>query len=477
MSRVSVDVAVIGGELCGLAAGARAAQAGRRVTVIDDGEVLHKPLGDRLAPIAATAWRLPTTGAAAALFDDLAMRADARRLLGDPVGLGVVDDPDLRCVIPVNADARSRELHRCFGDRADALLRLLEDVDVDARVGVLDELGALHEDGILFEARRARGRVSALGRRADVGAVDDDVNALKGDGYALAPVLTQLGPFLQAQMSGADGLAHHLAAGLLKSGTLLGGAGTGLGPRMVVADLLLSFIKSHGGEIIQDRVSRVDVDGGRIALLATERRKHEVVPRAVVDATAARDLVDRLPSSRGREKLLSLQGRVTTHGGATSVRWLLPASALPQGMPPLALVLDAGSDDAEPTPVLVGLYAGAPLPDATKGAAPAEDGVAVVATAVTKDSTRVEQVLKRLMPFAHTMARATDVVDAAAVAGHYDVKDSEHPLQGRRPRTPYKNLFRAGRDLAPAWGLDGELAASKSVASLIEGVFPKQPKA
>ena len=440
--------------------------------VIDDGDTLHKALGDRLVPVATTAWRIPGKGPGTAILDDLGLRADARRLLGDPVGIGVVDDPDLRCVIAVAPEARIREFNRCFGDDADRIRNALDALDADSRADAFDELRALHEDGFLFEARRAKGRVQALGKIASTSAVDPDVAALRADGFGLAPVMSQLGTFVQSQFGGADGLAMQQAAALLKMGTLIGGVGAGLGPRPVIRDLLLGFIKSHGGDVVEGRVDAIAVDGSRIASLTTEQNKHEVIPRVVVDATAARDLTDRLPSSRAREKILAQQGRVTVHGGAISVRWLLPISALPKGLPPVALVLGA---DGIP-PVLIGLYQGAPLSDIGKDSHLSDDTIAVVGTAIVKDSSLVDAALRRVLPFAHGKARATDVVDAGAVCGHYDVKDSEHPLEGRRPRTALKNLFRAGRDLAPAWGMDGELAAARSVAALIESAFPKQSR-
>ncbi len=100
----------------------------------------------------------------------------------------------------------------------------------------------------------------------------------------------------------------------------------------------------------------------------------------------------------------------------------------------------------------------------------------VVATAPTRDGSVIEEVLGRLLPFARNAARAADVVDVSAMCALYELKDSEHVLGGRRPRTPWKNLVRAGRDLAPGWGTDGELIAARSVFTLVDHVFPKPPK-
>jgi hypothetical protein len=153
------------------------------------------------------------------------------------------------------------------------------------------------------------------------------------------------------------------------------------------------------------------------------------------------------------------------------VRWLLPVRVLPRGMPPLMLALDP----AGALPTLIGIYGGAAPSETGKGSHLDEQLVCVVATANTRESGPVEETLNRIMPFARSAARAADVVDASAVATHYEIKDSEHILGGRRPRTALKNLVRAGRDLAPAWGTDGEIVAARSVFALVDKLFPKQP--
>jgi hypothetical protein len=81
------------------------------------------------------------------------------------------------------------------------------------------------------------------------------------------------------------------------------------------------------------------------------------------------------------------------------------------------------------------------------------------------------------MPFSRDVARARDLVigDAArAVLPQWQVVESEHPLGGRRPMTPFSNLLRAGRDLVPAFGLDGELAAARAVVAAAEHALGKR---
>lgn len=467
---MTVDVAVVGRELCGLAAGALCAQAGRRVMVIDDGDVPGRALGDRLAPLASSLYRLPAAGPVTALLDDLGQKADARRLLGDPIGIGVIDDPDLRCTFPLGEDARLRELGRALGDAGRQIAGQLQGLDTSRRHAALQELRALHEDGWWFEARRAKKRVLALGSAGALDVDDLDTGAFFANEQGIAPVLAQVAAFTQWRVAAPiRGLAGSGAAVALQTGTSMG---MGLGPRAALAEVLIAFIIHHGGELVHDRVAAIDANGRVVTALRTEHRRDEVVPTAVIDATWSRDLVDRLPSGRPREKLLTQQGRVVASGGATSVRWLLPARVLPRGMPPVVLVLDPETT----APALVTICQGAPLAETGKNSHLDEQLVCVVATALTKDGGRLEETLQRLMPFSRSAARAADVVDVSALCARYELKDSEHILGGRRPRTPFKNLMRAGRDLAPAWGTDGELVAARSVFALVDRVFPKQPK-
>jgi hypothetical protein len=470
MSRRVFDVVVVGGELCGLAAAALLAQAGKRVALIDDDDRFARVLGDRLCPIAPSLWRMPPQGPVAALFDGLGLKSDARRLLGDATALGVVDDDDLRCVVPVSEDARSREFGRCFGaPRGAVMAGALGAFDATSRAALFAELGTLHEDGWWFQARRARRRWQALGAVGRVDDVDASVQPLWGDGDALAPVLAQLRPFVQCRAEAAPrGLAGFVAATQLCAGVP---TAFPLGARPALHDLLRRFVLQHGGEAFADRVEAVSVDGPRVLGLTTASQRLEIAPRVVVDATVGRDLARRLPISRRQARLLAQQARVVDAGGASAVRWLLPVQALPRGMPTTVLVLGEGAP-----PVLVAVSPGALVADAGKTTQLDDRLACVTAVATTLDVGLITAVLERLLPFASASIRAHDVVDARGFHGPLSILDSQHPLGGRRPRTPFSNLVRAGRDLAPAYGIDGELLTARSVVAIVDQSFPPPPK-
>src|SRR5207248_5271067 len=101
----------------------------------------------RFVPTTPTLLRLPTHGPVAHLLDSLGLKQDARRVLGEPGGLGVVDDPDIRMVVPVEGDSRAKELARVFGaDEGARTAARLHDATGDARFGLLAEAALIHED-------------------------------------------------------------------------------------------------------------------------------------------------------------------------------------------------------------------------------------------------------------------------------------------------------------------------------------------
>ncbi len=473
MSRLSCDVLIVGTELCGLAAGALIAQqhAGRRVVVVEDGDpTLGLPLGDRVAPVAPSLVRLPTHGAAAQVLETLGLRQDARRALGaEPGGLGLIDDPEIRMIVPVDAEARARELSRVFlADEGARAATRLHDVDAEGIAPLLDEAALVHEDGF-FEKRRARKRLEALGGAARL---DDDPEVSGFGELAMGVALTQLVPFAQGRTdASARGLAGHLAALQLQAGVHASAKG-GLGPRGALGELLLEIIRRHRGEVLKERVEAVHADGKHVTSVQITGA-NDYAARVVIDATSRRDVGARLPEGRRRDKLLESEARVVPGADAAAARWLVPIAALPRGMPPVFLVLRPPPDHG----VLVGVFAGASLKQGHKTSGIDDTSVAVVATTVCavdageRAAQEVSFLLDRLMPFARDLARTRDLMFGAAaraVLPSWRVVESEHLLGGRRPMTPYANLLRAGRDLVPGLGIDGEIAAARAVAAAAE---------
>ena len=475
MSLLHADVAVVGNELCGYAAAALLAHANRRVIILDDDEGTDaRPLGDRLVPLVPTLWRVPTSGPAGTLVDQLGLRQRARHELGEPVGVGLIDDPDVRLVMKIDADARKKELERVFREAADAMLSALEGFRSESRDCLLEEAALLHEDGF-FAGMRAKKRLEAYGPAGQPAADDPNVRALSLTGIGSA--LPYVAPFVQSLSRPAlGGMGGWVAAWQLAGGTIANTRG-GLGLRAALRELLADVVQGHGGEILDKRkVTSVEGDGKRVTIVRTDGANDYAV-RAVVDATSRRSLADRLPEGKRREKYRSLDATVPLDLGAAIVRWLLPTGALPRGMPPRAVVLP---EDEGGAPMLVGVFDGLPAADGRKK--PDDDLVAVVALAraALGESARVadevEARLEALMPFARGSVVAHDHItgdDAAYALPAFRSSEEAHLLGGRRPSTPFANVARAGRDVAPVLGVEGELAVARSVAALVQQALGK----
>lgn len=485
---MTCDVVVVGNELCGLAAAALIAShpgGGKRVVVLDDADPCYAlSLGDRFAPTVPNLVRLAHGGPVGAVLDALGIKQDARRVLGEPGGLGLIDDPDIRMIVPVDADARARELTRVFGaDEGSRAAVRIHDVTADGRAALLAEAPLIHEDGF-FEKRRMKKRIEQLG---PAGRLDDDdaIPQLLAT-FGIGAAAERLVPFVQgrpaAKPTGSAGL---LAALQLQAGAH-GASKGGLGPRAALAELLGDIIRRHRGEVQKAKVESIEADGKHLTVVKATGA-NDYAARVVIDATSRRDLAMRIPEGRRREKLIEQEKRVQPAGDVACVRWLVPSSSLPRGMPPVALVLrdSSGGGPGAASAVLVGVYAGAPLKEghssSKKGAGGLDESLVVVtAAAVCKlgeadaCAAMVEDVLDRLLPFAKDTRKAHDVLAGGASRSAmplWVVVDSEHPLEGRRPQTAFANFLRAGRDLVPGLGIEGELLAAKSVATEAETIL------
>lgn len=478
---MTCDVVVVGNELCGLAAAALIASlpgGGKRVVVLDDSDPCYAlPLGDRFAPTVPCLVRLAHGGPVGAMLDALGIKQDARRVLGEPGGLGLIDDPDIRMIVPVDADARARELARVFGaDEGSRAAVRIHDVTADGRAGLLAEAPLIHEDGF-FEKRRMKKRIEMLGAAGRLDE-DDAIPQLLAT-FGLGAAAERLVPFVQGRPAAkSTGSAGLLAALQLQAGAH-GASKGGLGPRAALAELLGDIIRRHRGEVQRAKVESVEADGKNLTIVKATGA-NDYAARVVIDATSRRDLAMRIPEGRRREKLLEQEKRVQPAGDVACVRWLLPSSSLPRGMPPVALVLRENTlTPGSANGVLVGVYAGAPLKEghasSKKGAGGLDESLVVVtAAAACKHgeadacAVMVEDVLDRLLPFAKDTRKAHDVLAGGAARPAmplWVVVDSEHPLEGRRPQTAFANFLRAGRDLVPGLGIEGELLAARSVAT------------
>jgi hypothetical protein len=290
-------------------------------------------------------------------------------------------------------------------------------------------------------------------------------------------LLARATPFLVYQ-DGAGPLAVQRSLGQLLAGPRrFPGGWTGL------YEVLRHRFEELGGTLLPAEtlpgsgVQALSVEGGRPVGL--EVRGSEATHRAAFVLSTLDDvaLLPLLPESlsAGKAKM-----RPTTPTQAVlAVHWALPVSALPQGLGELLL-----ADDGEGLGAVLLQVGPARRPDA-RGE---EAGVRLVTAAavvppdvepglVQGQVKRLEETMERLLPFARTQRLASSVpqLDAPRRADGLLL----HPLwppaakaawagQGLSPSTPWPTLLRAGREVCPGLGVEGELLAALGAAARVQ---------
>ena len=477
MSLLHTDVVVIGGELSGWVAGALLAQNGRRVTVIDDEEGTDmRPLGPYNVPLSPTLWRMPQTGPAAQVIDQLGLRQRARSEFHRPIGLGLVDDPEIRFVLEMAPEGREKELSRVFGKMASPILEGLSRFRIDGRDCLVVEATRLHENGF-FSRLRAKQRLRSYGTAGQPQIDDNDVRLLLDTPLGIS--LKYVAPFVQNLANPAPGgVSSWLAAWQMVAGTLAG-TRSGSGLRDAFRRMLTEVIETHGGEVFEAiRVKSIDTEGKKVLRLKSSGT-HDFAFKCLIDATRLRSLGDRLSDSPQRKSYLSEQELIPLKRGAAVVRWLFPVGLLPRGMPERMVVLPADEDG---TSALVGVFSSPPLFERTTKAQTDSCAVVAVAPCPLEDSDvecqKLDQRLASLMPFVKKGVVAQDHIwgmEAASILPGYGPSPASHFLAGRSPESAYINVARAGRDLAPALGIEAEIASARSIAGYIENRLGRSP--
>jgi hypothetical protein len=159
------------------------------------------------------------------------------------------------------------------------------------------------------------------------------------------------------------------------------------------------------------------------------------------------------------------------------LRKLVPLSAFPEPFPAYGIFVP--NEKNHWPSAHYGVYQ--PLPTelidrALSGVPPSDYSAVVLAThSPTNDPAKAkreaEDLFKRVFPFLVEATLAQDILveeEAHAAYPHFvSPTDNCSLLQGRSIFTPAPNLFRAGRDVAPTLGIDGEIAIAFSLVSAI----------
>jgi phytoene dehydrogenase-like protein len=259
-------------------------------------------------------------------------------------------------------------------------------------------------------------------------------------------------------------------------------------------ELLRRRFEELGGTLLpQDAlpgsgVQGLSVEGGRPVGL--DVRASEATHRATFLLSALDDveLLPLVPESLKTSKSSALSPPAATHA-VLAVHWVLPASALPQGLGELIL---GGEDGQGLSAYLVQVG-----PARRQDGRAEEAGLRLVtlsavvppdtdAPAVSAHAARLEGALERLLPFARAqlVARSVPQLDAPRRAPGLLL----HPLWlrpekaawealGLTPTTPWPPLLRAGREVCPGLGLEGELLAALGAVARVQRATQKgKPK-
>ena len=233
-------------------------------------------------------------------------------------------------------------------------------------------------------------------------------------------------------------------------------------------------------------VQALSVESGRPVGL--EVRGSEATHRAAFVLSTLDDvaLLPLLPESLSTAKA-AVRPPAPTHAVLT-VHWVLPVSALPQGLGELIL-----ADDGRGFGALL-LQVG---PARRQEARADEPGVRLVTAAavvppdvepgpVQGHVRRLEEAMERLLPFARAQRVASSVPQLDAPRRLPGVL--LHPLWpatakaaweglGLSPSTSWPTLLRAGREVCPGLGLEGELLAALGAAARVQRATQGKAKA
>ncbi len=272
-------------------------------------------------------------------------------------------------------------------------------------------------------------------------------------------------------------------------GQLLAGPQRFPGGQAGLVELLRHRFEELGGTLLPadgaaSAVQSLSVEGGQPVGL--DVRGSEATQRAAFILSALDDveLLPLLPASLRTAKPAALQ-LAAPNRAVLAVHWVLPAAALPQGLGELALVDEASAVGAclvqvGPARRTEGRGDEAGLRLVTAAAVVPAD---VEEGPVSAHAALIEEALERLLPFARpkALARSVPQLDAPGRGPGLLL----HPLlpraakaawegAGLPPTTPWASLLRAGREVCPGLGLEGEVLAALGAVARVQRATQKR---
>jgi len=473
MTILHADICLIGNELNGLIAGALLAQKGHRVSIFNFDESFgSEALGDILAPIFPTLFLPASFGPVAEVIESLELRAEFKNrfLVGAPLGL--IDDPRQRIIFnPISSEIRS-ELERVLPNEARELASKIELFDYNKNILLLEEAKRLGENKLLSLIRNYRASLTK-NKESDPPDSMALVETLKHG--SLAPYLATMAPFLQNSANlGLDYISTHCAVGAIKTSVLFP-ASQNFSSYDIAKTIFLEAILRHGGEIHEGiEISQATCQRKQIQLLKTSG-PNQFVPNIVIDATSDMDFANKVDQPKLRKIYQEQNDQLANVTQNVILRWLLPRRQVPHILPPLSFLVPRGN--GAPKATILGQF----WPNQKQY----PDTVLLVFAALFNRHDndclqKSRQIMEQLLPFAKGHALLSDNFTGAkanlAWPRLMNLSTKANHFGGRPMSTPFRNVLRAGRDLAPDLGIHGEFATGLALAEKATKIMESQKK-
>ncbi len=497
------DVCVVGSQLGGALAGALLARRGYRVLHVDhDGLGTSYEDGGYLLPYAPAVLPSPRIlPAAEAALGELGLTTDLLRHL-EPCA------PDLQILLPRHrvdichdAPRRVAEIRREWPREADLIEAAFQTLGrlFDATSPFMRSMPPLPPAG--FGERRAVSRAirfaaSAPGAPRDAVGGADALREIVGH-----PLGSALG-IAQRFLAYLDGARTPLATTRLLGAVLRGSHRLAGGQQALQETIRRKIAESRGETLGGDEgaaiAERLEIDGSKVVAVRLAGSPNAWVARVFIGATDSPAMRRLLPPSEAGGKLAGLLETVRPTRQLFTMNLVVKRAALPPALGDTVLALrDPGGPDAVENAILVQV-----LParrDKGKGASElvGDERVLCAAGFVPADARDrgdghlselgrlVREAVADAVPFfeRHLLRESVPMLSApkegrgSRLLPHplYAV-ESERALgvTGLAPRSPYKNLLFAGREVVPGLGIEGEFHAGVQAAALAQELLGKK---
>jgi phytoene dehydrogenase-like protein len=497
------DACVVGSQLGGALAGALLARRGYRVLHLDhDGLGVGYEDGGYLLPYAPAMLPSPRIlPAAEAALTELGLATDILRHL-EPC------TPDVQILLPRHRVDIGHDPPRRLAEFRREWPR-----DAEALEGALDLLSRLFEatspfmrsmpplPPMGFGERRAvskaiRFAASVPGVPPD--AVESGDAFLAVEGHPLRSALR----IVQRFLAYLDGPASTFQTTRLLGAALRGSHRMPGGQQALREAIRRKIAESRGetlgGERGEAIAEGLEVDGGKVAAVRLAGSPNAWVARAFIGATDAPALRRLLPAPEADGKTAHMLETVRTARQLFTMNLVVKRAALPPALGDTVLVLrdPEGSDSVE-NAILIQVHPA--RRDRGKGAGEAvgDERVLCAAGFVSADARnqgegqlaeigrQVRETISDTVPFFERHLLRESIPMLAAPREGRGSRLLPHPLYaveleqafgvtGLPARSPYKNLFLAGREVVPGLGLEGEFHAGLQAAAAAQELLGKK---